>query len=983
MSNRQGGFLAPSHHCRRNNLVDVSSISPIHPTSSTLFCLLNVRSLRNKSFICQDFILSNNIDFFIITESWLCPDEYAPLIETCPPDYLFFHQPRPSGRGGGVACINKNAFKCSPVSFGCFTSFEILSFIIRNNLPFLCVLIYRPPKLISGFIQDFSELLSVIMLKYDRVLILGDFNIHVCCPSSSPFAVDFIKLLDSFNLTQHVNFPSHSKGHTLDLVISSGLNLGEINQIDFPVSDHNALQFQIPFLFPDSKPTSLFHSRPLNLQSAPVFCQAFTKYRESVNNTSHTVDELVSVFNSSCTYILDSIAPVRLRRSRAASLPWITEEVRNTKRQCRRAERKWKKDRNCTSLATLKDLMFCYQLKIKEARNCYFSNLIRTHDHNPRILFKTVNSIIGPPPNQPVEPTAEKCERFLNHFISKINNIRQNFHSISRQPDSDSCPPSTLTQFSQISLSTLEHTVTGSKSSTCLSDCIPTWFLKAVLPTVGRDIVNIINCSLSSGIFPSHFKHAVVSPLLKKPSLDPAVFSNFRPISKLPFLSKILEKTVASQLISFMNENQVFEKFQSGFRRLHSTETALVKVANDLLLAADSGFYSVLILLDLSAAFDTVDHSVLINRLKHSVRVSGVALDWFTFYLSNRSFSVSLGDASSPCAPLSCGVPQGSILGPLLFTIYMLPLGHILRRHNINFHCYADDTQLYVPLKPGSTDASSILSCLSEVKTWMYNNFLQLNDSKSEMIIITPSGPSTSSVHDISSSLRVFSDNLCTEARNLGFLFDSNLSCDAQVTKVVQTCFATLRQLSKIRPFLSPALLEIIIHALISSRLDYCNALYSGISQHNIHRLQLIQNAAARLLTHTRRSDHITPVLAVLHWLPVSFRIDFKVLLLVFKALNGLAPPYIQDLLTPYEPGRSLRSSGRALLEVPYSRLVSRGDRAFAVRGPRLWNALLEGLRQHFVTVCFEKCYTNKVIIIINLILVSAEYPAQPYEILT
>ena len=227
----------------------------------------------------------------------------------------------------------------------------------------------------------------------------------------------------------------------------------------------------------------------------------------------------------------------------------------------------------------------------------------------------------------------------------------------------------------------------------------------------------------------------------------------------------------------------------------------------------------------------------------------------------------------------------------------------------------------------------------------MSTNFLQLNDSKSEVIIITPPGPSISSVTNMSSGLGALSNNVCTEARNLGVIFDSQLSFDAQVTKVVQSCFAQLRQLSKVRSFLSPTLFETVIHAFISSRIDYCNALYSGISKRNILRLQLIQNTAARLLTHTRRSDHITPVLAALHWLPVSFRIDFKILLLVFKALNGQAPAYILEMLTPYEPDRSLRSSDRALLMVPKSRLVTKGDRAFAVRAPKLWNALPEGLR--------------------------------------
>ena len=192
----------------------------------------------------------------------------------------------------------------------------------------------------------------------------------------------------------------------------------------------------------------------------------------------------------------------------------------------------------------------------------------------------------------------------------------------------------------------------------------------------------------------------------------------------------------------------------------------------------------------------------------------------------------------------------------------------------------------------------------------------------------------------VSSTLGSITTNIKPSVRNLGVIFDSAFKFQQQVSAVVKKSFFHLRSLARVKPYLTQAALEQAIHAFVTSQLDYCNALYFGLETSQLRRLQLVQNAAARLLTSTKKREHISPVLASLHWLPIRYRIDFKLLLTVYKALHGLAPPYLSDLLLPHKPSRALRSADHLLLVVPRARLRTRGDRAFAVAAPKLWNSL-------------------------------------------
>ncbi len=586
-------------------------------------------------------------------------------------------------------------------------------------------------------------------------------------------------------------------------------------------------------------------------------------------------------------------------------------------------------------------MLSSFSTEVHTAKSSHFHNKINSAP-DVRNLFRTFNSLLCPPPPPPT--TSITADDFATFFTDKTRTIGNQFsppHTQDLQPTT-STAQTPIFSFCPLTEAEVSKLLLSSHPTTCPLDPIPSHLLQAISPTLLPALTHIINTSLRTGIFPTAFKQARVTQLLKKPTLNTSLLENYRPVSLLPFVAKTLERVVFNQLSLFLSQYNKLDAKQSGFRSGHSTETALLSVTEALRVAKADSKSSVLILLDLSAAFDTVNHQILLSTLS-SLGITGILLRWFESYLTGRSFRVAWGGEVSKAHQLVTGVPQGSVLGPLLFSTYTTSLGPIIQAHGFSYHCYADDTQLYLSFQPDDpTVAARISGCLADISAWMKEHHLQLNLAKTELLVV-PATPTLQ--HDFSIQLGTSIITPSTSARNLGVIFDDQLTFKEHIAKTARSCRFALHNIRKIRPFLTEHAAQLLVQALVVSRLDYCNALLAGLPSNTIKPLQMIQNAAARLVFNEPKRTHVTPLFISLHWLPVAARIKFKTLMLAYRTTTGSAPSYFHSLLRIYIPSRSLRSASERRLVVPSQRGSKSLSRTFSFTIPGWWNNLPTPIR--------------------------------------
>ena len=636
------------------------------------------------------------------------------------------------------------------------------------------------------------------------------------------------------------------------------------------------------------------------------------------------------------------------------------------KKERRRAEKTWRTTGLVVHRQIYKESRNNVTALIAEAKQDYYKERIGSSDDSQKTLFTCVKELLNQnkPAKLPSSDTPlELANRISTYFKEKITKIRIHLENVQKLFAMDQGPEvllvdenDHLTSFDEATEEEVKKIIMASASKSCILDPIPTYLLKKCLHVLLPVITRIINLSFRAAKVPDCFKIAAIIPILKKIFLDPEVLNNLRPVSTLPFVSKTLEKVAGKRLGKHKEKNNLNEKLQSAYREGHSTETALIRIQHDLLTAIDQKKCVFLVLLDMSAAFDTVDHSVLLRRLSDRYGVKDQALAWVKSYLSDRKQFVSITGAKSTEEDLECNVPQGSVLGPGLFSDYNGPVGDIFRQHEVDFHLYADDTQVYLSFPAGSESEAlrRLEACLQDVRLWMARNYLKLNDSKTDFLILG----SKHHLKNVNIAHITIGDEKVSASdsvKNIGAVLDSHLKMDKQVNQICKSAWYNLYQLGKIKKYLSESQLKSVIQAFVISKLDMNNGLLTGAPKYLTSKLQSIQNAAAKLVSGMNRYDQTEPPLKELHWLPVQYRIDFKLLLLCYKSLNGHGPEYLKELLIPYMPTRTLRSSDANMLLEPRSSMKTYGDRAFGVAAPRLWNKLPSSVKDKPSVNAFKK----------------------------
>ena len=817
-------------------------------------------------------------------------------------------------------------------------------------------IVYHPPNSAknqpnSVFLDEFTEYLANLTMQRSCKIILGDINMHLNNLEDED-AETFRDTVYSLGMDQHVGFATHRAGNTLDVVITeTGSNIKVQSCRPGPyISDHRAVEVVTNIPREDIQIKSVTVRKLKNID--------VDKMVESMDLASVCLEEMddlnkiVDLVETRMKNALDLHAPMKTQNMTVRKLtPWYTEEVKGQKRLMRKQERIWRKSKTDDTWKAFDVERRKYNTMLAEAKITSTSEKIQECRGDSKKLYGLVAELTGKIKENPMpeKKDGELAEEFAGFFLGKIQKIRD---SLANHPKFNPTRSEVkqISCFTQMSEEDITQIIKSMATKSCETDALPTKVLKQILPQIIATICVLVNKSMELGVFPEKWKVAVIRPLLKKIGLELSI-SNYRPVSNLPFLSKVLEKAVLVQFDKHCKDEDLMPDYQSAYRRFYSCETALVKLTNDILWAMEHQNVTSLMMIDLSAAFDTVDHDILLTVLERKFGVTGKCLSWFESYLRPRSCKVNVGSTYSTMMDLAFSVPQGSCAGPILYLAYASTLQDTIKQP-LSLYGYADDHAVKDSFKASSrkmeeSSVKRIEECAVGIRQWMDVNRLQMNDSKTEFIMF---GGAQQLKKCIATSINVNGTIVekSTVVKYLGVYLDSCLTMKTHISNKCRIAMCNIQRIRHIRKSLTRDACVILMLGLVMSHLDFANALYAGLPDVSIKKLQRIQNIAAKVVLNKRKYDSATACLKELHWLPIKSRVTFKILTLVYQCVKGDAPKYLQDMMVKAVPGREgLRSNSDIhKLDPPFARLKTFAARSFSVNGPKEWNKLPSDIKE-------------------------------------
>ena len=465
-------------------------------------------------------------------------------------------------------------------------------------------------------------------------------------------------------------------------------------------------------------------------------------------------------------------------------------------------------------------------------------------------------------------------------------------------------------------------------------DCLNPSLLKLSADIIAEPLCNLFNMSIHLCKIPKEFKTARIMPIHKGKSKTD--LNNYRPISILPIISKILEKLVHKQLYSYLTEHDLIQSGQSGYRKYHSTTTCLCDISEYLLQNQSEGFISGGVFLDLRKAFDLIPHSLIIQKLKY-YGILSKELSWFNEYLRNRSHFVSINGANSNLLTVKSGVPQGSTLGPLIFCLYINDLCNVKVSDDFKISLYADDTAVFCKSETINQLEIMLQNQCNLISNWISLNRLRLNEDKTKVMLFGPKKKVER--HELNIYFSGKKIEFVKHFKYLGVILDINLNWSMHVKSLVNKVTRAIGSIHRVRQYISHKNMINLYHSLILPHIDYCCITWGLRSKLVIDRLQKFQNRFIRMLFHLSYTTSAKPYIIRLEWQTIEERIKYQFCLMVFKILNRQAPNYLNRILSIRSVSYATRHATSTRLIVPQVRLEYR-KRSFFYQGPFLFNKL-------------------------------------------